>query len=800
MKHSVWSSSVFALIAGMAPAAFAQEQPEEESALEDIVVTAQFREQNLQETPIAITAITAETLAARGQNDISEIAAQAPNVTLTPGGSYAGPSLIASIRGVGQTDFNPALEPGVGLYVDDVYYSTLTGSILDLLDLDRVEILRGPQGTLSGKNSIGGAIRLFTQRPDEDTNGYLEVSMGDLDAVRIRGATNFTLIEDRLWGRISGVSSSRDGHVTTLDYGCTHPGSGFPSATIGTGCATGTEGGIDYTAARLALRWLAAPNLEVNLSGEFVDDNSEPAANTLLGVGPTIAPVIHPNGTIWETVAIPPTLGGTVGCSFIAYGPGSCDPLSPNNPYVSYGDYQDPRVGLTVPRTRTLEVSGVTLNVDWDITPDLQLQSISALREYESGFSSEYDASPMPIATIYQFNTHSQISQEFRLNGAIGEFADWTLGAFYFNSDSELVGRIGLGYVGFDFIHGPDPVETTNTALFANGIFSLTDRLELALGARYSEDEKDYTFRRSNPDGSTIQPCVAPPGDPSNPPNCLIASLDGANSLYQGERMDYRAALSYELTEDLMVYGSYATGYKGGGVNPRPFYDVQAVTFEPEEMETYELGVKAEFFDNRLRLNTAIFFNQYSAIQLTFNDCTALFGPTFGVPCLLNSNAGDAEVEGAEVEFDWSPTSNLLIDGSVSVIDFQFQNVNAATGIGLNSVTPYTPELRWSLGVQYDFDTSFGTITPRLDASYQDDVFTAPDNTELGRIEAYTLLNGSIRFTSPDQSWVFGIEGRNLTDELYYTSKFDQTPALAGVAYGSPALPRTFAVSIRRNF
>ncbi|KAF0186491.1 MAG: TonB-dependent receptor [Hyphomonadaceae bacterium] len=788
---------LWAAVAAFAPSAFAQE---ESVGLDEVVVTAQFREQNVQDTPIAITAISGDTLQARGQFSVEEIGAQAPGVSLTTGGAFAGPSLVAFIRGVGQTDFNPALEPGVGLYVDDVYYSTLTGAVLELLDLDRVEVLRGPQGTLAGKNSIGGAIRLFSKRPDEDANGYVEVSGGDLNALRVRAATNMTLVEDKLWARISGVSSSRDGHVTTYDYGCTHPGGAFPALNAGAGCKTGTDGGVDYTAARVALRWQASSNLEINFSADAVNDDSESTANTLLAVGPTIAPVIHPNGLIWETVAIPPTLGSNVGCQFIAYGPASCDPRSPNDPYASYADYTDPRTGLRIPRARTLQSRGASLNVDWDISPTLSLQSITGYREYESSFSGDYDASPMPTALLFQTNTHKQWSQELRLNGSFGDFADWTVGGFYFDANSDLSGRIDLGYVGFDFIHGPDPVKSKNWAIFANSIFSVTEQLKLVVGARYSEDEKDYTFRRRNPDLGAIQPCLGPPGTPGNPPNCLISTLDGVNSVFSDDRIDYRAAVNYDVTDDIMAYVSYSTGYKGGGVNPRPFYNVQAVSFQPEELETIEVGIKTQFLDNHLRLNAAVFSNTYSDIQLTFNDCTAQFGSVFGRPCLLNSNAGDADVTGYELEFDFLATDNLLIDGSLSTLDFEFTRLNPATGVALTAVPPYTPETTWALGVQYDWNTSLGTVRPRLDVSYRDDVFTAPDNTALGRIDSYTLLNGSIRWIAKDETWSLAVEGRNLTDELYYTAKVDATTGLAGSVYGSPALPRTVMLTVRRDF
>lgn len=780
---------------------------EEESAggLDTIVVTAQFKEQNVQDAPIAITAISGDMLDARGQNTIEEISAQAPNVTLTTAGVFGGPALIGFIRGTGQTDFNPALEPGVGLYVDDVYYSTLTGSVLDLLDLERVEILRGPQGTLAGKNSIGGAIKLYSVRPSDETDGYIEAGVGSFDAVSLRAASNFTLIEDKLFVRLSGVGRSRDGHVTTLDYGCTHPGSGFASQVSGADCVTGTEGGIKYGAARLALRWLPTETVEINLAGDWTDDESEPAANVLLDVGPTIAPsIIFPTAggppLFWENFAIPGQATLQTGCMFIAYGSASCDPLSPNDPYVSYEDYKDPNTGYVVDRRQYLEAKGASLNIDWDLSDNLQVQSITAYREYDSGFASAQDGSPFPLALLFQRLLHDQLSQEVRVNGKIGGFADITVGGFYFRANTDMDARVDLGYVAFDFIHGPDPVDTRNLAVFANGIFRLTDRLEVAGGLRYSDDRKDYTYLRHNPDGSLIQPCLGPPGTPGNPPNCLISSLNGVSSTFENDRIDYRVAVSYHLTNDAMVYAQYSTGYKGGGVNPRPFYNVQAVTFDPETMKTVEVGAKVQLLDNRLRMNGALFYNDYEGVTGTFNDCTSLFGPVFGIPCLLNSNAGDAKVKGAEIEVDFVPVDGLQFDGSFSILDFDYKNINPATGIPLSAITQYTPEVKWSIGAQYAYESAIGIITPRVDVAYQDNVFSAPDNNPGSEIDAYTLVNGRLSWEDRDSDWVVALEVRNLTDKLYYTSRNEGVTGGTGFTSAAPGLPRTWMASVRRNF
>ena len=776
--------------------------PDTSGVLQEVTVTAQFVRQNLQDTPVAITAISSAKLEERGNQTIEDIARQAPNVTLTTGGAYGGPSLVAFIRGVGQTDFDPALEPGVGLYVDDVYYSTLTGSVLDLLDLDRVEVLRGPQGTLAGKNSIGGSIKLYTRKPTVENDGYVEAGYGSYNAVTVRGASNFTLVPERLFARVSGVSRSRDGYITRYDYGCTHPGSAlaaaFPSQLDGPSCALGREGGIRYTAGRLALRWLATDTLELNLAADVLSDVSEAPANVLLGAGPTAAPIIV-NGVIWPNLAgVPANIRG---CEFITYGAQSCDPRRPNNPYANYATYTDPRTGLAITPNQTVKARDLSLNIDWKLRDSLDLQSISAYRRYVSGFGDDQTGSPIPGALLYQTLTHHQGSEELRLNGKSGTLVDYTLGAFYFDQYTAHDGRIDLGYSGLDFIHGPDAVNATTWAVFAQGIVHPTEKLDLSLGIRYSNDKKDYNYERHNPDNSTIQPCLGPPGTPGNPQNCLISSLQGVSSRFEGTRTDYRVALSYRWTESLMTYAQFSTGYKGGGVNPRPLYNVQALTFRPETLNAYEIGLKSQMLDNHLRLNAAAFYNQYKDIQLVLSDCTALFGPVFGLPCLLPANAGDAHVKGAEMELDWTPLKGLQIDASYSYLDFRFVRINAATGLDLGKVTPYTPRNKASVGIQYETRLGgTGSITARVDTSYQATIYGGINNTALERIAAYTLVNGRLSWSSPDKSWETSLECQNLTNKLYYLSKGDGTYNGGGYAFGAPGMPRILMLNVKRSF
>jgi iron complex outermembrane receptor protein len=503
------------------------------------------------------------------------------------------------------------------------------------------------------------------------------------------------------------------------------------------------------------------------------------------------------------------------GCNFIAYGPGTCDPKSPNNPYVNYSTYVDQRTGLAIAPNQTVNSRGESLNIDWKLGKDLDLQSISAYRSYDAGFGINSDGTPFPLQRLYQSLSHKQTSEELRLNGKAGNFLDYTVGGFYFDQTSTETGRIDLGYVGFDFLHGPDPVDATTWALFAHGIFHLVDKLDLSLGVRYTDEKKTYTYARHNPDGSLIQSCVGGLGDPANPPNCLISSLNGISNTFRGTRTDYRAALSYKFTNDVMGYVQYSTGYKGGGVNPRPFFNVQAITFQPETSAAGELGIKSQFLNNSLRLNAAVFYNKYKAVQLTLNDCTALFGGPApgvvgppGVPCLASTNAGDANVKGGELELNWRPVEPLQVDASVGYVDFAFSSIypafvaaGPASGVDLTKKPPYTPKLKWNVGLQYDIGLAgHGTLTPRVDATYQDTVYGDIANTPLETIDSYTLVNARVMWRSENKEWQASLACNNLTDKLYYTTKTDQVPAGAGSAYGAPAMPRTFMVSVKRTF
>jgi len=781
--------------------------------LEEIIVTAEFREASVQETPIAITAITGDMLDNRAQTNLYEVANQAPNVTLKRGGQ-ARSGMIAFIRGVGQYDFIAALEPGVGVYVDDVYYAQLTGTLLELLDVDRVEVLRGPQGTLSGRNSIGGAVKMFTKQPGPDDSGFLRVGFGSYEQVDFRGAGGMTLIEDKLYARVSAAGKSRDGYVKVLDYFCSHPSEpGGPTIRLGKGCEIGRQGEQQYATGRVQLRWLASDDLEINFSGDYLDDRSGIAPGVATYADRTDIEANLGNATVSLTDPSTGVITYYRDHIFVPYGPyrNSNDPI--NNPYVSYATISDtgemymlggdPAVTqpvtwkpYTIPPRNFITQWGSTLRIDWQINDTLSFDSITAYREYDSRFTWDEDASPVALNQLDNRLDNYQFTQEFRLNGAVSDAIDYTVGAFYLDQDSNYEARVTLNYALIDFIHGPDPTPADTKAVFANVNWNLTDNFNVAAGVRYSEEFKGYTHHRHNPDGTDVIP-----GPPGSTTNWRLAGIEGLTAEFEDTRTDWRLAASYNLTDTSMVYGSASTGYKGGGVNPRPFFPDQLKTFNSEELTSYELGWKSTLLDNTLRLNVAAFFTQYDNIQLVLKQCENPFAPGgIGPPCLKPANVGDAEITGIEAEASWYLSDNFLVDFSGSTLSFDYQNVDPATGITLDMITPYTPENKWAIGAQYTIPTSNGEVMFRIDGSYMDDVYVDPLNRDaLNRIDGYTLVNAVIRWDSPNDDWRIEAQWLNLTDEVYYIDGYDVNDS-QGTVLMQPGLPSMFNLSFQRNF
>jgi iron complex outermembrane recepter protein len=765
--------------------------------LQEVVVTAQFRAEKLQETPLAITAISGDALRERGVDNLSQVADAAPNVSLDLTGSAFGPNMSAFIRGVGQGDQNFAFEPGVGIYVDDIYHATLAGSLFELFDLERVEVLRGPQGTLFGKNSIGGAIRMISTKPKGDGAAYIEGTYGAFNRKDFRGMFDISLVPDQLFLRVSAMSQEREGYVRRLDYACANPDLGasqgyvvntaapelLQSQALGSGnCEIGKEGGKNLQGARAALRWIQSDTLEVNFSADFLDDNSEAAATKLIVADTTLAPGAP--------------LVDLQNAGFLQrYGVIFDQRFITNDKYTNYSTFFDLDRGRAQPAVARTESWGGALTVDWDISDAVHLKSVTGYRGYRGDWSDDQDATPLPSAYVYNIVDHRQFSQEFQFTGTVGKL-DWATGLFYFDGYSLARGHVNVGMFFLDFDQD-DPSNVEDIAGFVQGTYHLTDKLGLTAGVRYTDEQKDYQY------------------------NHQFFATTKTDASYT--RTDWKVGVDYQLTDDILTYAQVSTGFKGGGFNPRPFTGAQVTGFGPETLRSHEIGMKSEWLDHKLRVNVALFQADYKDLQ--FNSQTT---DATGVPYVGTTNVGEVDIRGFEVEVDARLFEGLLINGAVGYTDQEYKDLGNAIGCSAPGIVPIPlpggapglfsncvtnnpilsdepggPKWRGNAGVQYTIPFAGGsTITPRLDVNFQDGAPTGNSNDRytFDDLAGYTLYNGRVTWSSSDDNWAVSLLGTNLTDKFYYVNYFNLVAFGEAMAAAQPGRPREWALQVRRSF
>lgn len=792
MQDIAWSGRIGVLLlttagAGLlAPALVHAQETDaasDEKALAEVTVTAQFREQNLQDTPLAITAVTAAQLAEKGITNMQDLTRVAPSVNLRHTGSAGGKTLAAFIRGVGASDYNFNIEPGVAFYIDDVYLGPSFGTLLEFVDLERAEVLRGPQGTLSGKNAIGGAVRLVTQKPRGDDTGYVEVEGGSRDLIRLRAAYDVA-ISDKLAMRVSGYSANQNGLVKVYDFACVNPTlvgdstapHGLRPGTPPQSCKRGTLGNTDVRAARMQFRWTPSDNLEVNLSGDYVDDNAAGAADVMLSLNPAgFATYTRP--------------GTTTPFFTTQYGVPYDQRFLPPNRNSTYATFQDPVYGLTFPPENTLLSKDATLNVQWKISDALALTSISAYRKISGSWAYDSDSSPLQTDGVYDTQSHEQTSQELRLSGQLfnGRF-DWTVGAFYFDATQRDIGTIEAAIFNL-FIQVDSFPEYENYAGFVHGEYEITDGLRLIGGLRQSHESKLYRF---------IEHDIA--GTPSN---VFPGGLDvPARTKY--DRTDYRVGLQYDFNPNNMMYVNVATGYRGGGFNPRPSNLQSVVPFGPESQVSYEVGLRSEFFDRRMRWNNTVYFSDYKDIQLSGRITSITPGGAF--PVTVITNAAKARIYGAESELQADLTERLTLTGAASYTNFKYEDLGVAAALAatsgptLNSEQRYTPEWKVNAGVVAHLPLleSLGKLSLAADYSYQTSQFPDARNLPELEIPAYGVANARLTFTRGEGAWSVSLIGSNLFDEDYFYNKNYVSGNFQ--LKGNPAPGREWGLSLRKNF
>ncbi len=834
------STSVAALLA---TPAFAQQAEEAATDVGEIVVTAQFREQKLQDTPLAITAIDAKLIESRSANNLADVTKAAPSVVLRPAAVAFGNSISASIRGLGQGDFNPALEPGVGLYIDDVYYPRLTGANFDLLDVERVEVLRGPQGTLTGRNSEGGAIK-FISRPLTGEGGYVSATYGSRNRINLRASADFKLT-DTLLGRLSGTFSDQGGYVDVIDYGCAVPTSGVPAVAGAANCNLYKQGDVGYKALKANFRFNPNDALDINVAADYSKDSRNNGAEVLLNGGNANPNTFTTNGTPFDNrflcgrfcnyASLTQSGGG-----FVA---GLIPPLNGLPLGTVTGDQKNEYEGW-----------GLSGNVNYKISDDINVQSITAYRAWKNSFTADGDLSPARTQIGINKLDHWFWSQELRLNAQVSDQLQFTLGGYYSDEKTTYYTLQDIRYVSaglpgavcaaigglntptcpifpLQFI-GNDPVRTKSKAVFGTAIFEATDALTFTGGFRYTKDSKDYTYFRYNLDGRTVNPFVDGVGGAygagySGPDTLnrfgapgttdIVTALTGRTASFRGSRWDYRLTADYRISPEVLVYATTSTGYKAGGANPRPFNADQARSFDPETVTTYELGIKTDLFDRKLRLNVTGFYNELKDAQLTLLSCPQFGGPG---PCALPQNAGDATQKGLEFEAFFKPTAGFTIDASASYLKYTYkcvdpQVVGSALPAGICSSDPTVIAAlndpaqgwQWNVGAQYEADLGdTGTLTPRIDVNRQNRL---PGNVlrptpgsasdVFGQVPGYTIANARLTWKNAASDLNVSLEVTNLFDKYYFPSKFDLS-TLAGSVLGNPGRPREWAVTLKKNF
>jgi iron complex outermembrane receptor protein len=724
-KFAVHSAQAAACAASMlaVPAVLAQDAPVATNAagLEEVTVTARRREENLQDVPIAITAFTGTALALRGSSDIGELTQSVPSVTFEPSRA-TNSTLTAFIRGVGQQDPLAGFEQGVALYVDDVYMARPQGALLDIYDVERIEVLRGPQGTLYGRNAVGGAIKYVTRRLDDDPALRFKAAYGSFNQVDLVGTGSLPL-GDLFRVGATVASLTRDG------YGENH--------------TTGEDQyDKDVFAYRVSAEFEPNDQLLFRLSYDNTNDKSHPVAG-------------------WR-----PFPGAVSG-----------DPV--------LGDLRDSLAGgaenpssAGIDGNNEVESEGVHLTIDWEINDALTLRSITASREDYTESIIDFDSlavADFDGAVIYD---NEQLSQEFQLLYA-GDRVNAVVGAYYLDAkasnDFDIVLGQLVGGVGVTAFTGGD-VDTRAWSLFGDVTFKMTDTLSLALGGRYTEDERSADVYRANYLGY---------GSPFFGQDAAL--LLAVQSDYEAERTydDFspRVNLTYQPDADTTLYVGFSRGFKAGSFDPRGanFATPEVEKgFDPETLDSYEMGLKASLLDNRVVTNVALFYSDYQDMQIpgsvgVDSDGDGVNDGFVGTV----TNAAQAKISGVEFEGNFLLTDALSMQVALSALDAQIDEwIVAGTNVSSQRVIQNTPETMAYLGFTYRRELFGGTFGFNTNASYRDEVVQFEIPNPLIDQGSVTLYNASVTWESAGRHWLIGLHGKNLSDEDVRT---------AGYCFGNPA-------------
>lgn len=685
--------------------------------IEEITVTARKHEESLKDAPLSVTAVTSQMLDNRGAEQISAAADIAPNVNFSFGGttSGSGSAAVVYIRGVGQNDFTPSTDPGVGIYIDGVYLGRTIGSVLDILDIERMEVLRGPQGTLFGRNTIGGAISLITKSPGEKWEGRVRAIGGDDNRIEIHGTVSGPL-SDSVGIVASAMYRKRDGSVKRV--------------------LVGDElGDDDVYGGRVKLVFDASDRLNIALALDTVRERESGA--------PEVAVDVIENAPFSNFFNNNTFGNGSTDSANCAGGGSVTNPECQNDRWVGapYSSYE------TGPNVNNVDTFGATLTLDYEFGDSVNFKSITAYRDLDARFARASDGSPFDIFATEDDYEQEQFSQEFQLiGGSQNGKVDWVGGLYYFTEEATQDGVVSAIIAPAFPRDSEGTTDNDNWAVYAEAVLHATDRLHLTGGLRYTDETKRYTpYLFIIPPGVFTIPNVAQPE-------------------LNFEEVTWRASVAYDLADTVSTYVTASKGFKSGGYDFRvstPTIDGLSPTYEPEFVTMYEVGLKAEL--DTLRLGLAVFDSDYEDMQVAQN-----------VPPEVNtttSNVATAEIRGLEAEFQWVPTSSLLIEGALGWQNAKYTELGAgaiAAGLSLSDDLIRTPDFSANLGISYMWNFDRGSsFRTRFDWIKKSRIHFEPVNDDFVSENGYDVFNVSATYESVDAEWAVTAGLNNVTDEEY---------------------------------
>ncbi len=769
IRRSILAGAALLASASALPfaAAYAQDAQAAPAATRDVVtVTARRREESIQDAPVAVTAVSGEMLAAIGAIDLTDVQKLTPNATIeTARGSNS--TLIAFIRGVGQQDPLWGFEPGVGLYIDDVYVARPQGSVLDIFDIERIEVLRGPQGTLYGRNTIGGAIKYVTARLSDEPEFELGASVGSYNQIDLMASGSVPLGETFAVGGAL-ARYTRDGFGENVFTGAEHYDK-------------------DVISGRVSLEWEPTEDLFFRLAYDHTQDDSNAKHGYRLIPGVTNGePVLD---SVYDT------RGGA-------------------------GDIN------------SVETEGLSFTGEWRVNDVLTLKSITAGRQDRTDTPIDFDALPVNDFDVPAFYENEQFTQEFQ---ALFDTGRWSgvAGLYYLNGAFEGAFDTVLGNLG---VNAPTYGDVSKISLsaYADVTYEINDDWSVSVGGRYTEDQTTATVIRQTYLGTATTPFLGGSG------GLLLATGSNFRSERTDDQFSPRVNVTYEPSDDLSLYASYSQGFKSGGFDPRgnagpvgtAQYDIITRGFEPEIVDSYEVGAKGSLADGRLVYRAAAFFAEYTDQQITVQ--TSEVDPVTGLDTFVSTvlNAGQSEYVGFELEGSAFLTDSLSIDYMLGLIDAEIVELvttqpDPVTGdpvdvdISDQYVVQNTPEYTWRLAANYEMaaPSGYGDLRFTAGVSYRDDInlFNVPNTgepvalaglptTPLPALDAntsYTLLDASVIWDF-NENLRFSLIGRNLSDEQYRIAGYNfagQNQLGVDGAYSAfYGDPRTFTASVRYRY